>query len=242
MINQITKIRMPSGDEIALVDWSARPLYSNVDLLTGFTDQQIFAFNYTEGETVSFSENMPVASQRVASLRDTNISGRSEMDSTEEYLVYEIKVEPHQWTRDTQTGFFNTGTTGGLPIINGPNLSLLQNRLILELDVSQKAFPQAGLGWFNQGFGPVVAVASTAAVRTYANQGVASHDASHSMPIPVHIGGTEDYMVILTNGPNAPGQTGNGAVTFVGDTASSLSNSMIQLRIYLCGLHKRATA
>ena len=240
MINQITLIRLPNGDEVALVDWSARPLYSTVDLLTTFTDEEIRAFNYAEGDSVSATSNFAAAAIRVASLRDTNISGRSEMDSTEEFLVYGIKVEMHQFTLSGST--FVTTTTLGTPVPNAPTMSLLHNRLILELEASDKAFPQAGLGWFPAGFGPQIAVTSTAAVRTFANNGLPSHQATDVMPIPCHIGGTEDYSVIIHNPPGGPAQTGDGAVTFLDDAAGALANAIIQLRIYLWGLQKRATA
>ena len=40
-INQITKIRLPSGQEVALTDWSSRPIYSTADFLSGFTDEEV---------------------------------------------------------------------------------------------------------------------------------------------------------------------------------------------------------
>jgi hypothetical protein len=243
MINQITKVRLPDGGEVALTDWSSRPLYSNVDLLTGFTDSEIQAFNYTEGDSVSASANMPVASRRIATLRDTNIASANQMDTTEEYLVYAIKVEVHHFIRNTTSGVF-AATGVGDPIPNGPLLSLLHNRLVLELEVSQKSFPLAGLGWFVQGFGPVLAVATpnAGAARTYANNGAQTHASADILPIPVHIGGTEDYRMILHNPPNGPDQTGNGAVTFPDEAGGDEANAVAMLRIYMCGLQKRATA
>jgi hypothetical protein len=239
MINQITKVRLADGREVALTDWSSRPLYSTIDLLSGFTDQELRAFNYTESETVSQSGNFPAASGRTATLRDTNLSSASEMDSTEEFLVYAIKVEWHEFNHNSggSGGFQNFEVDeAGNPIPSGPTMALLQNLLILELEVSEKAFPQAGLGWFTQGFGPVIEATAAAAARTYANNGAPSHDSADVMPIPVHLGGTEDFVVILHNTSDF------GAVTFRNDAAGTDADLIEQLRIYLCGLHKRPTA
>ncbi len=241
MINQITQIRLPDGKMVAMVDWSARPLYSTVDILTGMNDEEIRAFNYAESDTVSSSANIPAAGRRVASLRDTNISGASEMDSTEEFLVYAIKVEVHQFHYDIGSASFLVDEPG-LPVPSGPVLSLLQNRFVLELEVSEKAFPQAGLGWFTQGFGPTIAVSSTASTRTYANNGAQSHEAADQLPLPVHLGGTEDYAVILHNPPGGAAQGGGGAITFPDEDGGDLADASAQIRVYLCGLHKRPTA
>lgn len=237
-INQITQIRLSNGKTVALTDWSARPLYSAVDLLSGFTDEEIRCFNYTESQNVSASGNFTAAQRRVASLRDTNVSGGQEMDSTEEYLVYSIAVEIQQYSLSGDDIIVDTA---GQPVPTAPALAQLHNRLVLELEVSQKAFPQAGLGWFVTGFGPQVAVSSTAAVRTYANSGSPQHTAKDSMPIPVHLGGTEDYTVILHNPPNGPDQTGNGAVNIIDDAGADVAAAVMMLRVYLCGLHKRPT-
>ena len=243
MINQITKIRMPDGSEVAMTDWSSRPLYSTLDLLTGFTDEELRTFSYSHGDPVSASGNMPAGALRTASLRDTNISGRSEMDSTEEFLVYAIKVEFHKFTRNTGTNVFDVSAVGE-PIPNGPLISLLHNRLVLELEASDKAFPQAGLGWFPTGFGPVLAVATpnAGALRTYANSGLQTHEAADIMAIPCHIGGTEDYSVLIHNPPNGPDQAGTGVVNFPDESGGTNTDAVAQLRIYLCGLQKRAVA
>jgi len=232
-INQITKIRLPSGQEVALTDWSDRPLYSTVDFLSGFTDEELRAFTYSSSENVTQSGNFAAAARRVATLRDTNVSQSSEMAATEEYLVYQIKVEVAQFTLAANQLTINTA---GDPIPNAPNIGQFNHRIIGELEVSDKAFPQAGIGWFNTGFGPDIAgVGAVVAARTYANSGSPQHDASYSMSIPVHIGGTEDYSFIFHNPTGA-------AVGFVDDTAAADANAVLQARVYLCGLHKRPTA
>ena len=118
-INQITKIRLPSGQEVALTDWSDRPLFSTVDFLSGFTDEELRAFTYSSSENVTQSGNFAAAARRVATLRDTNVSQSSEMAATEEYLVYQIKVEMAQFTLAANQLTINTA---GDPIPNAPNL------------------------------------------------------------------------------------------------------------------------
>ena len=141
------------------------------------------------------TQNFPAAARRVATLADTNISQSSEMPSTSEYLVYTIKVEVFQFY------FANNALSiaqAGLPIPIGPNLGEFNHRMVGELEVSDKAFPQAGIGWFSTGFGPEISGAgAVVAARTYANAGQATHAASYDYSIPIHIGGTEDYSFIF---------------------------------------------
>jgi hypothetical protein len=231
-INQITKIRLPSGQEVALTDWSDRPIYSTVDFLSGWTDEELRAFTYSSSESVTQSGNFAAAARRVATLQDTNISQSSEMASTEEYLVYQIKVELFQYYLAANLLTINQA---GLPVPIAPNVAHFNSRIIGELEVSDKAFPQAGIGWFLTGFGPEIAGIPSAAARTYANQGSPQHDASYSMSLPVHIGGTEDYSFIFHNPTGA-------AVGLVDDAAAADATAVLQARVYLCGLHKRPTA
>jgi hypothetical protein len=233
-INQITKVRLADGTEVALTDWSSRPIYSTVDLLSGFIDEEIRAFSYIESEQVAASQNLITAGgTRNATQTDTNIDSKGELAATEEYLVYAIQVEMHQF--DFATPDFNI-TAPGLPCPTGPVVCQAQQRLVLELEVSEKAFPQAGLGWFSTGFGPQI-VSTDAAVthRTYANNGRPTREAVYEQPIPVHLGGTEDYSVIIHN-------SGGGAVNFTDDAGVVQAAIALRMRIYLCGLHKRPTA
>lgn len=231
-INQITKIRLQDGTEVGLTDWSSRPIYSTIDLLSGFVDEEIRAFSYIESETVASSANLAAAARRVATLRDTNIDSRSELASTEEYMVYSIEVEMSQFVL---VGSAFQTSEAGLPTPVGPVVALAHQALVLELEVSEKAFPQMGLGFFGTGFGPQIMATSAAAARTYANNGVPSREAVYEQPIPVHLGGTEDYSIIVHN-------PGGGAVTFRDDTGATDLDAILQLRILLCGLHKRPTA
>lgn len=242
-INSLSAIRLANGRVVALEDTSYRFLYSTVDLLTGFTDSEVRAFNYVESETVSSTSNLPAASRRTATERDTNIASSNEMDATEHFWVFSIKVEAHQFTHNSggDGGHSNfTIATAGHPVPRATSLSYLFNRLTLTLEAAQKDFPKAGLGFFVTGFGPQIAVATPNAgtARTYANSGVAAHSASDVFPTPLLLGGTEDYAVVLRNsvGP------GGSAVTFFGEDGSSEANQIMQLRIYLCGMHVRMAA
>jgi hypothetical protein len=237
MINQITTILLPDGQVAALTDWSARPLYSTVDMLSGFDDEELRLFSYSEGGQVVTTNNN-VANAREASLRDTNVESPSEMDSTQEYLVYALSVECHQFTSEAGALIIDTA---GQPIPRAVNLALLANRIVLELEASDKAFPQAGLAWFSAGFGVALALTSTAGPISYGNYGTPSIDAVDYLPIPVHLGGTEDYSVILHNPPNGPADGGGaGTVTFITDAAADADDAVIVARVYFRGLQKRA--
>jgi len=239
-INQITKVIFPSStaeggvEEVALTDWSDRPLYSMCDLLSGFTDEEIRLFSYTRSQNVINSANIGI--ERQATLRDTNISTPSELDTTENYLVYAVALEVFQWTYTDSTGVFTVPDGGNMA--TAPNMAVLHNRLIGELDVSEKPFPQAGFGWFVTGFGPTMGSSGPAAgvaLRTFSNNGHQTAEARYMQSIPVHIGGTEDYNFLLIN-PTAA------AVNFVLENGQTSATILMQVRAYLVGLHRRPTA
>lgn len=227
-INQITKVRLANGQEIAIVDWQWRPLYSVVDLLSGMTDIQVPAFNYSEGDQVSASSNVSSAARRTATLRDTNISAPSEMPSEEEYLCYGLAIELYALTLSGST-YANIA-----PLPNGQNVTLLHERMIVELEVSQKAYFQGSLGYFPAGFGAAVA-ATGDTLRTYATNGSPNRDAIDKSPVPVHIGGTEKYAVILHN-------PGGSAIDFVSDAGAAAVTTLMRARVNFIGLHKRPAA
>lgn len=232
-INQITKVRLPDGQEVGLVEWSQRPLYSTVDIHSGVTSQEIYAFNYTEGETVTRAGGSSTY-DRTATLKDTNIANPSSMDATEEFLCFGISVELFQFVAD---GSALDTDEAGLPVPYVENIATLHNRIILELEVSEKAFPQAGLGFFPAGFGVHGwnTTPTGGSARSYGVNGAPGAHALDDLQVPVHMGGTEDYNVILHN------STGD-AITFRNTAGSSDDNAVIVARIYLRGLHKRATA
>lgn len=237
-INQITKIIFPDPmspegfQEVALTDWSDRPLYSMADLFSGFTDEEIRLFSYNEGQNVVNTANM--TDERQATLVDTNISAQSELDTTENFLLYAIALEVFEWQYSEQAGVgtFTIPNGGNMP--TAPNQMVLHNRLICELDVSGKPFPQAGFGWFAQGFGPTFGAVfgDAATLRTFANNGNPTAEARYMQSIPVHIGGTEDYNLLLINSPGT-------AVNFVTEAGATDANRLMQVRAYLVGLHRR---
>lgn len=230
-LNQITKVRLPSGQEVAIVDWSYRPLYSTVFTLSGWTDQELSWFNYSIGDPVSASQNLITAGgQFNSAITTTNISSASEMDAMEEYLVYAMSCEFYQLT--FANGAY--GLVAGGPIPNGPNIASL-HQLICELEVSEKAYYQASLGWFVTGFGPTVwGTNAVAAARTYANSGLPSAEAIDASPVPVHIGGTEKYRGILYN----PGNT----INYRDDANANVATAVMSMRLNFRGLHKRPSA
>ena len=235
-LNTITSVRLPNGQTVGIVDWSWKPLYSTVDMKSGLTDLEMYAFTYGQGDNVSMSSNFTSAQVRTATLNDTNISATSEMSSTEEMLVYAIAIETYQFTL---SGDNVDITLTGQPVPNAPNMGVLHSRLIVELEVSEKAYYQASYGWFAAGFGPNIgaayAPAAVAAARSFATNGLPSRDAIDRSPVPVHIGGTEKYKLIFHN-PQAS------AIQFYDDEASAESTYVVRSRANLVGLYKRPVA
>lgn len=248
---QITSLRLPNGETVALVDWTDRPLYSTIDLLSGFTDQQIEAFTYVQSDRVSNSSNITV--RRTATLADTNISTPAGMSSSEEMLVYGIKVEPIQLRTITLTASQFTDSTAatdfylGYPLADPGNLGRLARRCILDLVVAQKTYAQAGLAYFSTGFGVVYQgsqfqTTTLNAGRSFGSFGVQSAEASRAFAIPTHIGGSEKYKVVLNNPLGSAVQffLADGVPNSITVTTSTPDlNVLIQLRIHLEGLYKR---
>jgi len=230
--SQITQIRLPNGQTVAIVDWTDKPLFSTMDLFNAFTDQEIEAFTYVVSDNVSSSGN--ITTRRIATERDTNVVTAGGMASTEELLVYNIKVEAYQLTGSADASAWAT-TAVGLPVPRPEPLANLARLCLLRLEISQKIYAEAGLGYFNTGFGVYVSGARgvSGGSGAYANFGLPSAEAPRSFSIPHHIGGQEKFRVVLAN------PTG-GAVDFPTPTAGAAGTTdAIQLRILLEGLYKR---
>ena len=45
MLNQITQIRLPDGQIVALVDWTDKPLFGSCDLGSGYTNEIVDLFH-----------------------------------------------------------------------------------------------------------------------------------------------------------------------------------------------------
>ena len=231
-INQITKIRGIDGQDIAITDWSHRQIYSTIDTLSGWTDTELYGFTYTQSNLVSSSNNITGTNRRNATLRETNVVQAGQMGALEELLVYSMGVEIYAYAADGGLIFFNSQPNNGGPIPTAGIVSTCQDRLILELEVSQKAFFQASLGWWAAGFGqfgfPVAASSSS-----FSNNSFPSHASRWLAQVPVHIGGTEKFKTILHN-PNGV------AVTYLDDQETE--GGAVSFRITLDALHKRPTS
>jgi hypothetical protein len=229
-INQITKIQLTNGETVAFTDWTDRMLYSTADLLSGFTDQKVSLFSYSDGEDVSHTKNITTA--RTATQEDTNISNAAEMDATQEFLCYSIQIEVYQ-TEGTADGITSYIGRPGAPMPNAGIMSLLHARIIFALRVSQKDFPVASLGWFVAGFGPVIG-------HTYTDQSLAvngqpGHHARFDQSVPIHIGGTEKYHGELRNLGTEP----SGVIDFPDDDGVADATAYVLVRANMRGLHKR---
>lgn len=238
MLNQVTKLRLPNGTEVALVDWSDRPLYSSADFQSGFVDEETDLFNYVTGDPVPARAPSATIVRRTATLQDTNISTPSAMNSTEELLIYGIKVELFAYTLDTNGDFegINTfGTTISYPNVPAPMLKELQRTLMLQLVISQKVYSEATLGYYNTGFGPygIATGPANLGAATVANQGLPSQEAVRSFAIPHHIGGQEKYRVAILN----PTATADDFGLIDAGSLDTLAATTI--RVYLDGLYKR---
>ena len=231
---QITQVRMPNGQTISIVDWTDKPLFSRMDLLSGYTDQNIECFTYTVSDNVSSSSN--VTTRRIATEADTNVVTPGGMASTEEILIYNIKVEPYQLLAGEPAGDAAAWTVNGpgLPIPAPEPLAILGARTLLRLEISQKIYAEAGLTYFNTGFGVFTGGGRglAGANGAYANLGLPSAEAPRSFSIPHHIGGQEKFRVVLTN------PTGDG-ITFTDPDGVNDPTIAISLRILLEGLYKR---
>ena len=262
-LNQITKMRLSDGREVAFVDWTDKPLYSTIEILSGTTTQEMNFFQYTVGDSVPAFAPVAVTAQRTADQIDTNMAAPGAMASTEEMLVYAIR--PEIWRRHVasfsapnfaapehlncvpiQGQSCDDGIVGNEPTPNVAMLSVLAHRTLLSLEISQKVFAQAGFGYFNTGFGPV----GIGGIETtmMGNQGWQSQDAVRAFAIPQHIGGQEKFRVFMTYLDD-----GTGAGLEVGqlnsDEGSSLSpegshccvvkSVFARIRVNLDGLYKR---
>lgn len=240
-LNQITKFRLPGTDvEVALVDWTHRPLFSTADFQTGFTQQTTILFNYVVGDSVPGSSPAASPTFRTASLNDTNISTPGTMSSTEEMLVYSVRVEMFDLDMTDTSGDFTTADEKleMEPVMRPQVLGVLHRSLLLQLQISQKIYVEAGIGWFIPGFGPMATMTTRSLAGTgtaLATNGLPGHNSAQSFAIPHHIGGQEKYAVIINNPSGA-------AIDFALSEATPPVDDQsreVRMRVYLDGLYKR---
>lgn len=251
MVNQITKMRLPDGSEVAFVDWQDQPIYSTVWALTGFSDEELFLFTYAPGDPISKSDNINTG--YTSTLLDTNTSTAGSLNETEEMLVYSIRPEYSVFdVADAQTPslvdlVIDGAASMGLPNISITQLKLLQDSLLLQLKVSMKTMHQERLGYYNTGFGPtgqgMIYPTATTTQRSFGAAGLPSQDAVRSLAMPIYIGGGEKFRVLLVNPSTDGGSTNStGAVDFGYSEASTpvLSTTRVaKIVVHLDGLHKR---
>lgn len=219
MINQITRMRLADGTEVAFVDWADQPLWSKAYMLEGFTDDEVDLFTYVRSQDVFRTANCTAGP--TANEGDTNIAQPGQFADTEEMLIYAVKVD-YFFARTTDAAPTDVSTleltVTGMPVPTMPQLKLLGDSLTLRLWVSDKVQFEAPLAYFNTGYGPMgqgmyTPAAGATTQRSYASAGLPSQDAVRSLAMPVYIGGTETWRVALHN------FTG-GAVNFAIDEAA----------------------
>lgn len=236
----IVQIQLPNGQMMTLGDWSDVPRYSSGDFLSGFTDTSVELFQYASGDPVVSTDN--VTTPREATNVDTNIERQGGVASSEEVLVYAIKIEVFQLlTNNEDAGDANLWTDanevgGAMPGVSA--LTTLHRRLVVTLKISQKPYAQAGFGYFCQGFGPHVGSTIAGAlaggvVRSFANNGSPGAYAVRPFAVPAHIAGTETFSLAFDNPTGEP-------VDFFNDNGSVASPLFgIRVRPYIDGLYRR---
>ena len=249
MLNQITQLRLPDGQVVALADWTDKPLFASCDLGDAFTNETIDLFQVSVGRPVPSAAAAAAGNitPRQNTLRDTNISTQGGLSSTEEFLVYAIKpqVQEFAYTANnfTTRRYVGVGTTANMPAPTLGLLSILDSHLLVELEISQKIYSQAGFSWLNTGFGPQgsVGYGADALVKTFANQGLPSQEAVRTLVIPQHIGGQEKFRLRLRNPSNQAVNFGaSQANPPVAETPAPNANlRMVTVTVYLDGLYKR---
>jgi hypothetical protein len=244
-LNQITKMRLPDGREVAFVDWTDKPIFSTIEILSGTTVQEMNWFQYVQGDSVPAFAPVPVAAQRSANDWDTNLAAPGSMASTEEMLVYAIRPEVYRRRiEDAEAPNFaapgDLNAPIGEPMPTSTMLAVLSMRTLLSLEISKKVFSQASFGYFNQGFG--VYTSDNASGTQLGMQGFPAQTSVRALTIPQHIGGQEKFRVFITNvddgtvnnpglelGASAPGANQEGTD----------NNIFARIKINLDGLYKR---
>ena len=255
-LNTITQIVLPDGTEIALADWTDRPLYSACDLGSGYTDQEMDLFQYTAGLPVPGAAPSPGFRLRSSTLTDTDTANAGEMATTEELLVYAIKPEVQTFLWDTEDfgsrRYLGGPTTLGTTVVGLPGtpievLAVLAQMLLIRLRISDKDYAQSGFAYFNPGFGPygISSVgANGAGVGSVAmgSLGLPSQEAVRSFAIPNHIGAQEKYRVTLVNDTGASVDFAKALSAPDSGIYVNDPEVMVTIRINLDGLYKRPTA
>jgi len=254
-LDTIVQVKLPSGQIVDIVDWSDLPIFSSADLQNGYVQEEVDLFQYVAGRDVA-SFGAPgggAVIKRTASDSDTNVATAGQMTTNEELLVYAIKPEFFFFITEEINNFASRSLTlagsAGFPSPSAAGLAVLQQQLLLRLIISEKVFAEAGLGYFNTGFGVFQqttvqpGVAAAVGIVGTATAGLPSQEAVRSYVLPHHIGAQEKYRAQLINPNGDPvlfGMT-EGFGDEGGDRIVN-PNVMCTVRINLDGLYKRPTA
>lgn len=248
-LDTIVQVKLPSGQIVDVVNWSDKPIFSTADLQSGFVTEEVDFFQYVSGREVTSygSPGNPVI-KRTATDADTNLQVPGEMTTQEELLVYAIKPEYFLFVTTTINDFttrtFAAGAVGddgtetcGMPQITPNALAILQQQLVLRLNISEKNYAEAGLGYFNTGFG-VSSFNSLSA----ANAGIPSQEAVRSYTLPHHIGAQEKFRAQLINPTGLACDFGVFDALATECERTDRNDVMVTIRLNLDGLYKRPTA
>lgn len=252
-LNQITKIRLPDGREVAFVDWTDRPLFSTIEVLHGAAVQRMDFFQYVVGDNVPAYAPVAITAQRTANELDTNLATPGSLASTEEFMVYAIKPEVF---RRQVADEANPDFAAPAALVNESNepaatplmYSILNHRTTLNLEISQKVYASAGFGYFNSGFGPVGESSIDATPGRgdpIGNNGLQTQEAVRSYVIPMHIGGQEKFRVFLKYVDDGTGnglEIGQEMPQSVEAARTPDLQRFARIRVYLDGLYKRPTS
>jgi len=247
-LDTIVQVKLPTGQVVDIVNWSDKPVYSSADLQNGFVAEEIDFFQYVVGRVVTGYGNPlgPPPVRRTATDADTNVQVAGEMSTMEELLVYAIKPEFFLYTTPVAVNDFSSrsymepgiddASPCDLPIMRADALAILQSQLILRLNISEKNYAEAGLGYFNTGFGVFApGVAATA--------GQPQQNAVRSYTLPHHIGAQEKYRAQLINPGGNPCNFAVDQSTQTDPCVRVVQNDMmVTIRLNLDGLYKRPTA
>ncbi len=241
-MNQIVELKLADGRVVAFVDWTDRPQFSTIEILSGTTQQEMDLFQYVQGDPVPAFAPVAVTGSRTANELDTNMAVPGAMASTEELMVYAIRPEifrRHVEIAATPDFAAPQPLTAGEPSPTPLMLAVMHHRLLLSLEISQKVYAMGGLGYFNFGAG-MMAPSSEGALWNYGFQGLPAQSAVRTNVVPQHIGGEEKFKVRLTFSDDGTGQgieIGEGGLE-VAEQGSDPTR-FARIRIYLDGLYKR---
>jgi hypothetical protein len=238
--NQIMTIRLANGEEISFVDWSDQPLFSTIEILSGSSVQEMTFFQYVAGDQVPAYAPVAVTNQRTSTENDTNLSNPGSMASTEEMLIWAIRPEIYRFNVEDAAEPDFAAPVALTPANNPqptPNMLAVMNaRLKLSHEISQKVYAEAGLAYFNWGAGLYTMQVDAA----MATSGMPGQTSVRSQAIPMHMGGMEkfrSYFTFIDDGTDNGVELG--LLTESAQEVDVDDTRFARVRLYLDGLHKR---